>query len=162
MVFGVGVNLGWLSYPDPVVQVGLTWLPPTRSIKKQLLKQTHFRLGLIIENRKTRSSLAPVAWQWHCRQSTKPIELWREDNLGSVCTVLGRGIEARGKAEIKESSEKALLLDCYRLKRTSLHRPTTFLRLLFEELWKELDNGKEKCWSMNTVLSLEAITPNKR
>ena len=49
---------------------------------------------------------------WKNDEMTKPIKLWREDNLRSVRTVLGRGTEARSKAKIKESSKKAFLLDC--------------------------------------------------
>ena len=37
---------------------------------------------------------------------TNLVELWREDNLRSVCTVLGCGLEARSRAEIKENSKK--------------------------------------------------------
>ena len=40
---------------------------------------------------------------WRDNETTKLIKLWREDNLGSVCIVLGRGAEARSRAEIKEN-----------------------------------------------------------
>ena len=57
---------------------------------------------------------------WIDNEMPKLIELWMKDNLGSVCTVLGRGTKARSRTEIKENSKKTFLLDRHRLKRTSL------------------------------------------
>ena len=48
---------------------------------------------------------------WTDDKMTKLIKLCREENLESVCTVLGHGAEARSGAKIKKNSKKAFLLD---------------------------------------------------
>ena len=43
---------------------------------------------------------------WTDDNTTNLIELQREDNLESVCIILGRGMKAGSRVEIKENSKK--------------------------------------------------------